>query len=307
MKRKLIRLAEKTLVVSVPVAWAKAQGLEKGDEVSCVVSDTKLILTPPKKTSITKSITIDIKNVTERVLRWQISSLHKQGFDEIIVTSFSEKQYAVIEDLVKNLFIGFIVKDKSNLRIVIGQVAVVDADEFDATLRRSFRLLNTMIDETQKSFVEQDIVLLHKQKDNEQLNNKLTNFCERLLNKSLTQKDNGHFWYVIAWNLEKIADNFKYLAKQVSEIKKSTPNTLLLFEQLSSYAKEYYDVFYNFTFEKLSALSLLKKDLESLCLLMLNSADMQERLIAHFMHIVVLQFADFSASLIALRFIGASE
>ena len=33
MKRKIIKLAEKTLVVSLPSSWVNAQGLKKGDEL----------------------------------------------------------------------------------------------------------------------------------------------------------------------------------------------------------------------------------------------------------------------------------
>ncbi len=307
MKRKLIRLAEKTLVLSIPATWAKEQGLDKGDEVDVEIDDTKIIITPPQQTSSSKAINIDIKNMSERVLRWQISSLHKQGYDEIVVTSFTDEQYAVIEDLVKNLFIGFIVKDKSNLRIVIGQVAVVDASEFDATLRRAFRQLNTMFEETQESFAKQDVTLLHKQLENEHLNNKLTNFCERLLNKSLIQKNKGHFWYVIAWNLEKIADNFKYLAGQITSIPASSKEIDVLLTKLTAFAKEYYEVFYDFDFAKLTQLSKDKKELEKDCLTLLSSTNSFERLVGHFMHMVVLQLADFSASLIALRFVGVDE
>ncbi|MCF7799251.1 hypothetical protein K9M74_05095 [Candidatus Woesearchaeota archaeon] len=303
MKRKLIRLAEKTLVVSVPATWAKQQGLDKGDELDCDISDTKIVLTPPRKTPVLQTIQIDISHVSERVLRWNISSLHKQGYDEIIVTSFNDSQYEIIEDMVKNLFIGFIVKDKSNLRIVIGQVAVVDASEFDATLRRAFRQLISVFEETQESFLNANISLLKKQIENEYQNNKLTNFCERLLNKSLTQKEKGHFWYVIAWNLEKIVDNFKYLAVAIDTIVPSDAVNRL-FIKLQKYAQDYYEFFYEFSFERLTQLSVLKKELELECLTLLASASKQERLVGHYMHMVVLQLADFSASTIALRFNG---
>lgn len=303
MKRKLIRLAEKTLVVSVPSSWSKELGLDKGDEIDCSINGENLIFAPATTTSEKKAVTIDIKEISERVLRWKISSLHKQGFDEIIVTSFSEEQYAIIEDLVKNLFIGFIVKDKSRLRIVIGQVALVDANEFDATLRRGFRLLNTMFEETITAFEKGDAQLLAKQIENEKLNNKLTNFCERLLNKSLIQKQKGHFWYILAWNLEKIADNFKYLAQQLTSISPSEKLFLLL-KETHAFAQGYYDVFYDFSFAKLTQLTKVKKDVEAKCLLLLTSPNQEERLVGHFMHLVVLQLADFSASIIALRYEG---
>jgi phosphate uptake regulator len=301
MNRKLIRLAEKTLVVSVPSAWAKEHGLDKGDEVSCMVDNEKLIIVPPTKSAALASITISVEGLSERLLRWQISSLHKQGFDEIIITSFSEEQYGIIEDLVQHLFIGFIVKDKSRLRIIVGQVAVVDASEFDSTLRRSFRLVQTMFEETINAFNQGDSLLLKKQIEQEQLTNKLTNFCERLLNKSLTQKEKGHFWYVVAWNLEKIADNFKYLATHLDKI---TANESLgaFISRVHELFAQYYELFYNFSIEDMSLLTQKKKSLEQEALDLLASADVTSRLVGHYMHMVILQIADFSASFIALRF-----
>ena len=118
MKRKIIKLAEKTLVVSLPTAWVEEQGLDKGDEVDCDVEDQRLIIIPPlKKTS--RETEIDITGTSERVLRWQISSLHKQGYDQIVVSGYSQEQYDILQDLLTNLFIGLIVKDRSKLRIVI--------------------------------------------------------------------------------------------------------------------------------------------------------------------------------------------
>lgn len=306
MKRKIVKLGEQTLVVSLPSSWLKEQGLTKGDELEATIAEQKLVLTPPVKKAGSQSIQLDIKDVDERTLRWQVSSLHKQGFDEIVVINYTDEQYKVIEDLITNLFLGFIVKDKTKLRIVIGQVALVDAAEFDATLRRVFRLLEAALQDLETAFLKGDKELLAKQLDYEHDNNKLTNFCERLLNKSLTQKEKGHFWYVLVWNLEKILDNNKYIAQQYSELHlPSLSNTTKrLFTHLRSYATYYYECFYDFSFKKLVALSQQKSELEKECIDALLNGNVQERILIHYLHMMVLQFADFSASMMALRFDG---
>ena len=48
MKRKIIKIADKTLVVSLPTAWVQSQNLDKGGEVDVEVADYKLIITPPQ-------------------------------------------------------------------------------------------------------------------------------------------------------------------------------------------------------------------------------------------------------------------
>ena len=301
MKRKLIKLAEKTLVVSLPTNWLANQGLQKGDELELTVDDYRLILTPPIQVLEHKEISFDASALSERVLRWQISSLHKQGYDQIIITSYTPKQYTIIEDLVKNLFVGFIVKDKTALRIVIGQVAVIDSSEFDSTLRRAFRLLNTMFEELIEAAKSNNGTLLMNQVNHEHVNNKLTNFCERLLNKTLQQKTNGHFWYVIIWNLEKIADNFKYIAQHYDKDFSISVSTQKLLSQVASYEHKFYSCFYDFSFKQLTELSIIKKELETTCLNLLENGELNDRILLHYLHMIILQLADFFASMIALK------
>ena len=98
---------EKTLVVSLPSDWIKSQDIKKGSELECTVEDHRLVFSPNSNRTNLRTIELDVKNITERVLRWQISSLHKQGYDEIVISNYSDEHYKVIEDLVKHLFVGF--------------------------------------------------------------------------------------------------------------------------------------------------------------------------------------------------------
>ena len=299
MKRKIIQVAQNTLVVSLPANWVKAQGVDKGDELDCSIEHNKLVLTPPISNKHTRSITVDVGDVDERTLRWKISSLHKQGYDEIIVCNYTEEQYAIIDELTNNLFVGFVIKDRSKLRIVIGQVALVAADEFDRTLRQAFRHTNTMFEEYINALEKGDLKLLEYQLQHEKTNNKLTNFCERLLNKSLEHKEKGHFWYVIAWNLEKIADNFKYVVENTKDYNQPSESMLACLKKIATYYNDYYECFYSFSFEKLTALSKTKKELDKICLEGLTTPD---AIYYHYFHMLVLQIADFSASMIALAY-----
>lgn len=301
MKRKIIKLAEKTLVVSLPTEWLASQGMSKGDEVDVDVDDYRLVITPPQKILPHKKIEFDAHGITERVLRWKLSAFHKKGYDEITVINYTEEQNELIENLVRDLFVGFIIKEKSSLRIIVGQVAAVDVKEFDSTLRRAFRQLSEMALQLKDAFEKEDSNLLKQQLENEQVNNKLTNFCERLLNKYLKQKDEGHFWYVFAWNLEKIADNFKYIAEQYSNNPKITKQSLELYNKILSYLQDYTKILYDFDVNKLVALANTKKDLERDCLELLENGDKQDIIFLHYIHMIILQLADFSASMIAVK------
>lgn len=301
MKRKLIKLAEKTLVISLPSDWIASQGLNKGDEMNLDVEDYRLVLTPPQKKLVNRTITIDAKNLVERVLRWKISAFHKKGYDEIIISNYSEEQNKIVEELIRDLFVGFIIKEKSILRIVVGQIAAIDVKEFDATLRRAFRQLKEMSEQTQKAFENNDSKLLSEQIENEHTNNKLTNFCERLLNKYLKQKKDGHFWYVIAWNLEKIADNFKYIANHYKEKPQISNESMTLYIKTKTYLEDYMNLLYDFDIKYLVELVKTKKQLEKECIQLIETGDTQDRIFLHYLHMIILQLADFSASTIAIK------
>lgn len=308
MKRKIIKLAEKTLVVSLPTSWVNTNQLEKGDELDVSITDSGLLIQPPFVQRQIKKVSVDIRNISERVLRWQISSLHKQGYDEIEILHYDEDQEKVLADLVEHLFVGFMVKERSSLRIVVGQVAVIDDKQFDTTLRQAFRQLEQTSKDIILAFEDNDATLLKKIIVAEQENNKLTNLCERLLNKSLEQKQKGHFWYVIAWNLEKVVDSYKYIAQYFLDAliapKKDVFN---IFKKLSDMVHAINVLFYEFSFEKLVVLSEQKKLLEKKVLHLLSQKDdfftsTHERILVHYAHMIILQLTDFSASTIALRF-----
>lgn len=299
MKRKIIKLAEKTLVVSLPHAWTTALDLEKGAELDCELDGNRIIYSSAGTSQEHRHIELDVQGITERVLRWKISSYHKQGYDEITLTNYTPEQYAIVEELTRTLFIGFIVKEKTKLRVVVGQVAQVEVGEFDGTLRRAFRHLQQMGRELHDAFTTQDAALLAGQLLHEQSNNRMTNFCERLLNRSLLQKEKGHFWYVIAWNLEKVADTFKYIAQYYAKEPKISKASLELLSETLDYLDGYAQLLYAFSFSELVRLSAQKKELEAQALQLLEQGI--DSVFCHYLHTLILQLADFSASSIALK------
>lgn len=300
MKRKIIKLAEKTLVVSLPSAWIQSMGLEKGDELDVLVDGNNLQLATVTKQE-KSSVILDISQVTERVLRWKISSYHKQGYDEIIIINFTDEQYTVIEELTRTLFVGFLIKERTQVRVIIGQVASTDITEFDGTLRRGFRHLVQMAMELLQAFEEKDAHMLARQISHEQNNNQITNFCERLLNKYLVNKENGHFWYVVAWNLEKVADSLKYIAQHYADNVVVSGDALVLYKKLLVYLEGYSQLLYSFSFSSLVELNEQKKTLEKELVNHLLNGEQGDRVFVHYLHQLVLQLADFSASIIALQ------
>lgn len=308
MKRKVIQIAENTLVVSLPTEWVKRFNVNKGDEVDLKEFNDGLIISPINELSAVKSIRINIANLNERVIRWYLSALHKSGYDEIEINYIDKGQLKLIYELMKNLFTGFNIISETKNVVVLKSISKENKDEFDAALRRSFRVTISMGTELIACLKPQtdklDSNKLELIKEKELLNNQLTNFCERLVNKH--RFENSAFLYTIIWNLEKICDNYKYIINEL-EKKNTTLKThphvskelLDIFELANNYLEQYYDLLFNFNIIKLNAIDENKKQiLSKISALKLTGIDKE---ILNHLIVLITQANDFSASIIALN------
>jgi len=263
MKRKVIQLAGKTSVVSLPHSWVKRFNIKKGDELDIEELGNNIMVKPVKNGSEVRTINIDIDGFNERTLRYAASALHKLGYDEITLVYSKPKLNDVVQDLIKNLLLGFIVIEQTSKKTVLKNIANEVESEFNNTLRRAFLVTNSlasssldMISSTQFSSLKSLINL-------EMSNNQLTSFCLRLINKGFYKEpDKQLFITTIIWNLEKIADEYKSICNNLSmnnyEISK---DILDLYKEVNSFFNDYYELMYKFSIEKVNSLVDRKEEL----------------------------------------------
>ncbi len=302
MKRKVILLAKKTFVVSLPSKWVKKYGIKKGDELEVTDRSSSIVFSTQSQSDLKKT-SIDITNTNERTLRWLLSSLHKKGYDEIELFYDDNNKPPIIQELIKDLFIGFAIVHQSNKRCVVRAISQERDNEFENILRRAWRVTISMADSVLE-YIEQD-----RQKQLKELitlektNNQLTNFCERMLNKK------GHldhtktcFYYVIAWNLEKVCDDYKYICELMSENKtKVSKDSIIFLKETNNFLREYYDTFYAFDLNKLNELSTNKKTLVAKGHKLISLKKGPEATMINYLTNAIIKIADFSASTIALN------
>lgn len=306
MRRKLIKLANRTMVVSLPQKWVQENNLVKGVEIELDVKPSSILLTLPSESAETLlSCNLSIKGFSEKVLRWVISSLHKRGFDVITLFDIELKDLKIIDDLVKNLMLGFMITNQTNKSIELRRVASESIDEFHTILRRSFLVTLNLATSVLESLKSNDFSNSEYLIGLEKTNNQLTNLCERMLHKSKGDSfDRSHFWYVLAWNSEKIADNFKYIIKLVKcEQNLKLSNELFdLYSAIIDYMRGYYECLYKFSFDKLTSLSFDRDVLETKIFDLQKKSKNIETIILSYLHIIVLQCVDFSASMVGVRY-----
>lgn len=296
MKRRIILLAGKTAVISLPKSWVQKQKLYKGDELELTEEDDTLRIsatTKPKE----KTTTLTIAGLHERTVRWLLSGLHKAGYDEIILFYQGKEQLDIIDDLVKNLFLGFVIMQQTPQRCVLKSLSTEVPQEYKNTLRRAFLVSLSFADATYEALFTSDNDALRQALVLEKTNNQLTNFCERIITTIHTSPFKV-YEYVIVWNLEKIVDEFKYICSHFSRLGSFTlqPPLLQLCQQIIQLLRGYYELYYQFSFESLNTLAKTHETLKQQ-FITINPLQSYESLLLSHLHHILIQLADFSTSM----------
>lgn len=220
MKRKLIQMAGKTLVVSLPSEWVKTYGLKKGEEIDVDKQGKTLIINAGKSYKTEEEIIINIP-IQEEFLERMVHLNYILGYDTLKLNFEDTQIIKKIKKAIKNL-LGFEIIQESQNSCIIKSVATETDKEFDNVLRRVFFSLISIGKESYELIKNQKYDELKEEVTNfEETNDKLTFFCERLLNKkSYKEIQKTTIIYCFVWTLEHIADEYSYIAEFLANNKK---------------------------------------------------------------------------------------
>lgn len=304
MKRKVIQLAHKTLVVSLPSKWARKYGVLKGGELEVEERGQQVVFSTAARTESEK-IRIDASKIDGQVLRrWVLASLHQTGYDEIEVLYADSETLDIIQDTIKEMLIGFAIVEQGKNRCVIRIVAEEQEKEFEPMLRRAFLVTKSMGDGIYEYLQEGKLARLKDLLALERTNNQLTNFCERILNKKGYGDDKKRcFAYIIAWNLEKLCDHYKKICEHLSGSKsaKLRKEVIEMVKGANDFFGSYYELFYKFEFVKLSELARQKAAFSKKTIALLKGSSSAEAIVLCTLDEFVTKASDFSAAMIALN------
>ncbi len=266
MKRKVIQIAGSTQLVSLPRKWALKQGIKKGDEIDVLEEGERIIISTNLKHEVKKKV-LEVKKI-DNLLRRVLSALYKSGYEEVELRfdnlSASDK---ISEDLKKHM-LGFEILDQSSSHCLIKSISEEQPSEFEPSLRRLFLITNTMAKNVLDTLKNPGKISATQYLVLEQTNNRLANFCERLLNRkiNLSSKDSNNL-YTIVWELEKIADELKYLLQYIEEnkIKNVSKDIISNFEKTVEMMEKFYEVFYRYDYQLLERINEIRKDIIEFC------------------------------------------
>ena len=301
MKRKVIEQGGKTLMVSLPISWAKSCKIVKGDELEATPKGDKICFSAETVQQSENLVEINLENLSERAIRYIISGLHKAGAEGFKIKYETQEKLNIVEDLIKNLFVGFAVVDHSQESVIIKPISQEQLSEFDVALRRAFLVTLSMGESLIQALKEGSFDELKNLLSLERTNNQLTNFCERLINMNPTYlPEKRSFLYVICWNLEKVADCFKYVCNYLSENQRIEKRVIKMIQDVNDFLRGYYELYYKFDLIKLSELNDKKKEIEK----EIFSVHDYEK-VRFYLANAVYSIVEFSASMTAVKFAGS--
>jgi phosphate uptake regulator len=224
-------------------------------------------------------------------MRRYISTLYKQGFDEIEIT-FEDS--GVVDFIQKELeeLLGFEIFNQTEKSCTLKNIAPGLDTEFDNILRRIF-LMNVSIAKDSLEAIEggnfdrlSDIARLEK------TNNKLVIFCERLLNKK-GYKDHKKlcFLYDLVNQLERVADEYRDICDYVNSNRKAkiSKDVLQLYKGCNDLLEFYYKLFYNYNNSEMFKYRDMRIDLETRAFNILKGSNKQpaDLILVHYILLII--------------------
>lgn len=243
MKRKVIQLAGKTFVVSLPSKWVKKQGIKKGDELE-VEEREKSIVIGTEQTAAAEKKEIDADLLGVLTKRYLFRQYH-EGINEIQVNFKNPDDLRKVRENINEL-IGYEIIKQGNKYAVISDISGQSHQEFSQLTRRLFLLLKGIIEDSQKAFQENDNETLKNIVNRDIEINKFAHFCLRNLSKQNMKESLKQAHFCTIYTLERIGDDFKGLILASSQAQKRPDKTAL---EIYSGAQELFTKVYEFAFD----------------------------------------------------------
>ncbi len=256
MKRKVIQIAGSTQLISLPRKWAQAHNVKKGAELD-VQEDGNTVIVSTDRVSPSETAEIDISQLGLMINR-VIGAYYRKGVDELKIHYDRPELAEAVHESLGHDTIGFEMLEQGHNHCVVKYVTG-GIEEFDLLLRRMFLLLNSMSEESVNALKRGEYKHLKNLALLEEANNKFATICKRFLNKGgkVSYKLVGPLYHIVE-ELEKLADEFKYVCQHYSTLDsenlKLNKGVLDTFALAAGLIRDFYELYYTFNKDKLVAI-----------------------------------------------------
>jgi phosphate uptake regulator len=218
MKRKVIQLAGKTFVVSLPLNWVKKYRVNKGDEITVEENSNSILLKlDPHATNYEGSF--NFSNYPVFLVDKMIARIYEMGYDKVTIQYSGIEQLKKIESRMPELM-GFEIIESGKNSITIQDISSNSSLDFDNILRKAFFVLQNMLDTLANDIKNKDLDDMNNIIQEDLKVNKYTYFCLRQLNKNTIGNNEVYVLFYLTKSLEDLGDIIKRFVADYKNIKK---------------------------------------------------------------------------------------
>ena len=131
MERKVIQLAKRTQVMSLPSKWVKKYGVKKGDSLYVKEQENKIIVTP-QKTKSENSIVLNGDLYDKSTLWYALNTIHNKNYSTIKINWSKKETGKIIREVIEKIpqdYIGMEVIKQGKNHCVIQEVSEPKQEE----------------------------------------------------------------------------------------------------------------------------------------------------------------------------------
>ncbi|MBW2972250.1 phosphate uptake regulator PhoU [Candidatus Woesearchaeota archaeon] len=301
MKRKAIRLANNTLVMSLPSSWVKKAAISKGDEIDVAELEGKLILSGGSAAT-SGSTDVDVSGMDPMVKRI-LGALYKSGYDEVKVHFSTIAELKTVQEVVREEFLGFEVVEQKKDWLVFRKVSHIEPKEFNTMLRRMFLIILSMADDSLEAISKGDKEWLDAIALHDKDVNKISDFCRRVLN---TTGAEGYRRippaYFIVEQLEKIGDMYRDVCMHYSaKSPKLSKETLNMYRDTNRFLRSFYELLFDFRLDGMRDFAKKRYRMKEMFDRSFETASQKEIVVISLLNSVVESTFDMNGPLMAVK------
>ncbi|MFH1400042.1 MAG: hypothetical protein ABIH41_00850 [Nanoarchaeota archaeon] len=248
MRRKVIQIAGKTLLISLPSKWAKQTGIIKGQELEVTPKGSTLLVstTAPGQP---KTISVDCADASVGVNRL-MGALYKAGYDDIQIRFRTQQQYTDIKRCLDKTCEGLQIVEQNQRTLRIRSTSRLSEEHYDAVLRRLLHAIVSMVDDAIKYALVGDVHGLAEMELRDEDINRLADFCRRMLNTTgnLSRLESNNQYHIVE-QIERVGDQVKELGRSRTHLRLDSKKERLL-DRIPVYTRAFESLFVEFSMAK---------------------------------------------------------
>ncbi len=234
MKRKVNRVGQNTLTVSLPAKWAQKNDVSPGEEIDVLEDGSSLLISKGASTKRAVKVVLNADNLNKMVINRHIHEFYLRGVEEIAIKFTKDKssdyknkgQVDVVAHVKKIVerFIGMEMVSHTSGKIILQSfMSHEETSKIDIIQKRVYFLIKELFDEFLKA-MEDDFKKfdLHMYDYHDNIA-KFTYYYLRLLNFSEIEGEKKLRLFSLFMIIDKVIDKIRHASERTAQMKKITP------------------------------------------------------------------------------------